>query len=68
MIRWCDENKKIHEVTGMYYVDAEKNIHALTEVNVRTLLVWVLARSSSCYGSGCWQDNLPWSETDAWKE
>ena len=30
-------------------------------------LVWRIATSGSCYGSGYWINERPWSNTDAWR-
>lgn len=30
------------------------------------VLVWQAVRS--CFGSGCWNDDKPWSDDEGWKE
>lgn len=50
----------VNDVFGIY-IGGE----TVYEVYVGGELVWSLA--NSCFGSGAWNNDLPWSNTDGWE-
>lgn len=48
------------EITAIYI-----GKRALSAVYVGAKLVW--SAVSSCFGSGFWRSDKPWSRTDGWK-
>ncbi len=48
------------EITGVYI-----GRRALSAIYVGTRLVW--SAISSCFGSGFWRGDKPWSRTDGWR-
>lgn len=48
------------EITGIHV-----GKRVVTAVYVGAKLVW--SAISSCFGSGFWQGDKPWSRTDGWK-
>ena len=65
MIYWCDNNKKIHKVTGVSVTDGEGNARNITKFFITLSLVWQAVHS--CFGAGYWRNDLPWSNTDLWR-
>lgn len=48
------------EITGMYI-----GSRVITSVYIGAKLVWTAI--SSCFGSGYWRGDKPWSRTDGWR-
>lgn len=48
------------EITGVHI-----GKRALSAIYVGTRMVW--SAISSCFGSGYWHGNKPWSRTDGWR-
>ena len=52
--------KGYKEITALYV-----GKRAITAVYAGSRLVW--SAISSCFGSGFWRGDKPWSRTDGWK-
>jgi hypothetical protein len=52
--------KGLKDITGVYIGQ-----RAISAVYVGARLVW--SAISSCFGSGFWRGDKPWSRTDGWR-
>lgn len=52
--------KGLKDITGVYIGQ-----RAISAVYVGARLVW--SAISSCFGSGFWRGDKPWSQTDGWR-
>lgn len=53
-------NINFHDITLIYHETLP-----ISYLYKGTLLLWEAV--SSCFGSGYWRNDLPWSNEDAWK-
>lgn len=66
MLHYKTEDGKIRDITAIHYVGKDKVVTDLVALYDIFHELW--SAVYSCYGSGAWLSEKPWTDTDGWKD